>query len=102
MSQMVLSGPFEKFELSDEHGLQPAAVGHLRLRQSLSPAAALQLREIRKRAVGNFKAAKLLEDLRPHRWCEPIARPRRVDQPIAFVVPEDQRVEGRRADRVAA
>ena len=55
VAQMTVAGPFEEFELSDQHRLQPTAVCHLRLRQSLSPTAALGLRQIGERTVGDLE-----------------------------------------------
>ena len=43
--------------------------------------------------VVDLERRELLEQLRAHRRREAVARARRVDQPIALVVPEDQRVE---------
>ena len=102
MTEVIVAGPFQELELPHQYRLQPAATRHLRLRQSLSPSAALLFRQIHERAVANLEAAELPEQLRAHGRRETIARARDVDQPVIFVVAEDQRIERLRADRVAA
>src|SRR5205814_9954242 len=102
MSQMIIAGPFEEFELTDEHWLQPLAFGHLRLRESLAPSTTLRLRQVHERALVDLKSSELLEQLCSSGGCEAVASACDVDQAVAFVVAEDQRVEGPRPPRVAA
>jgi len=40
MAQVIVGGPLEKFELSDEYRLQPLALRHFGFRKALSPPAA--------------------------------------------------------------
>ena len=79
--------------MADQHRLQPPAVLHLRRRQPRAPSAALRLGQIRERALLDFQRAKLLHQLRAHHRREPVAGPRGVDQLVALVVSEDERVE---------
>jgi hypothetical protein len=44
--EVVVAGPFEELELSNELRLEPATVGHLGLREALAPATALRFGEI--------------------------------------------------------
>src|SRR2546425_1179634 len=64
MPQVMLARPFEKLELPDEYRLQPDAFGHLRLRQTLTPSAALGFRKIGKWTLVDLKALELLEHRR--------------------------------------
>ena len=61
---MVVPGPFEKFELTDEHRLQPPAFRHLGLREPLSPTAAPLFGKVHERAVGDLKTFEPPEQLR--------------------------------------
>src|SRR4051812_9795051 len=93
MSKVIVPGPFEEFELTDEHGLQPLAVGHLRLRQSLPPTAALRLRQVRERTLADLQSFELPEQLRPGGRRKAVASSRDVEQAGSLVVAEDQRIE---------
>ena len=84
------------------HRRQPPALDHLRFRQALPPSSAPRLRQIRERTLGDFESLELSVQLRPRGRGESVARPGDVDQPVAFVVAEDQSVEGSGAARVAA
>src|SRR5262245_33414650 len=99
---MVVLRPFDKLHLGDENRLEPSAVGHLRLRQPLPPAAAAGLGQVREWTIGDFERREFPEETVAHRWREAVARPRDVDQTLALVIAEDQRVERSCADRVAA
>src|SRR5687768_7390415 len=101
MAQVIFAGPLQELELANEHGLQPHALDHLRLGQSLSPTSALRLWKVREWALVDLKALELPEQLRARHGRETVARPRRVDQLVPLVVAEDQRVERLRASRVA-
>src|SRR5688572_15107098 len=99
--EMVVRRPFHEFELTHQCWLQPATIDHLRLRQSLTPPAAPGLRKIGEWAPGNLQSRKLLEQLIARGRCESVPGTCRVDEPIAFVVTNDHRVEGLRADCVS-
>src|SRR5688572_3590694 len=81
MSQVVVHSPLKELELSDEDGLQPYALGHLRLREPLAPSSTSGLWKIGKRTLVDLKPPELLEQLRTrdgrewHRgpWCVPTA-----------------------------
>ncbi len=60
---MIVIGPFHELELADQGRLQPSAVRHFLLRESLSPTAAARFREIDEWTVGDFERAELLEQL---------------------------------------
>src|SRR5688572_28056506 len=102
MPKMVLAGPLQKLDLRDQRRFQPPAVLHLCRRQTRSPSSALRLRQVGERAVGDLQPFELLQQLDPRRGREPVSSARRLYQPIAVVVPEDQRVEALATDRVAA
>ena len=63
MPEVVVRGPFEELEQSDEGRFEPAAVGHLRRGKSLPPAAAVGLRQVRKWALVDFQPLELFEQL---------------------------------------
>ncbi len=94
MAQVILAGPFEKFELTDEDRLQPLAVRHLRLREALAPPTTPRLRQVHKGALIDLEPSELLKQLCPRGRREAVASASDVDQAVAFVVAEDQRVEG--------
>src|SRR5687767_204935 len=93
MPQVIVRGPLDKLELSDEDGLQPYALCHLRLGEPLAPSSALRLWKVGERAFSDLEPSELLEQLRTRYWREAVARSRRVDQLAVLVVPEHQRVE---------
>ena len=76
MAQMVIGGPLKKFELADEHWLQPHALGHLRLREPLAPSPTPYLWKIGERVLVNLEAFELREQLRSRYGREAIARSR--------------------------
>src|SRR4030095_3976674 len=92
----------KNLELTDEDGFQPHALRHLRLRESLSPAATSGFWQIRERALVDLQPLELPKELRAGDRREAVARSRCVHQPIALVVPKDQGIERLCASRVAA
>src|SRR4030095_8113340 len=68
----------------------------------LSPTPDFSLGQVREGTVRSLEPVEVLEQLLSHRRGEAVTRPRRIDQPIAFVVAEDQRVERLCATGVAA
>jgi hypothetical protein len=99
---MVVAGPLEELELPDQHGLEPYALGHLRLRQPLTPASALLLRQVHERAAIDLQALELTKERGPAGGGEPCPGPGHVDEILALVVAEHQCVERRGSSRVAA
>ena len=91
-----------ELDLGDQHRLEPPAVLHFRRRQARTPSTALRFREIHERAILDLQPAEFLEQLLPDDRREPVASARGVHQAVAFVVSEDERVEGLRSNRVAA
>ena len=61
MAQVFVRRPLDKFELPDQHGLEPPAIGHLARRQPRAPAPALGLRQICKRTSGGSQPMEFLE-----------------------------------------
>src|SRR5215472_18801440 len=89
----IVRRPFGKLELPNQNGPKPAAGLHFFRREALPPSAALGLGEIREGAFVDFEAPEAPHQPCPQRWREPVARSRRVYQPIALVVSEHQRIE---------
>lgn len=77
---MIVAGPLEEFDLGNQHRLEPAALGHLRLGESLAPPAASRFRQIGKGTVGNLQASELLEEGEARGRREAVPRARDVDQ----------------------
>src|SRR4029077_13436844 len=73
-----------------------------RRRQTRTPPAALGLRQIHERAILYFESAELLEQLLADDGSKSVSSACGVNQTIALVVSEDERVERLRPDRVAA
>ena len=92
MPQVVFARPLEELDLRDQHGLQPPSVFHLRCSQARTPSAALRLWEIHERAILDLQPAEFLEQLFPHDGREPVSGACGVDQTVALVVSEDERV----------
>jgi hypothetical protein len=62
MSQVVVrSSPLKELELADEDGLQPNALGHLRLREPLAPSSTPRLWKIGERDIVDLEPLELLE-----------------------------------------
>src|SRR5882672_11607396 len=57
VTQMVLPGPFDEFELPHELRFQPAAIDHLHLlrREAGTPSSGLRFGQIRERTSGDFE-----------------------------------------------
>src|SRR5262245_32531618 len=102
MPQMIVGRPLEKFELTHERWLQPAALRHLRFREALAPSPALRFRKIGERALGDSQTLQFFEELYACRRREAVARARNIYEPAALVVPKDECVERVRTWRVAA
>jgi len=60
MTQVIVGGPLEELELADEHGLQPYTLGHLRLREPLSPSPTPCLWKIGKRGTGRLESLEFV------------------------------------------
>src|SRR6267378_3152594 len=102
VTQMVLPGPFDEFELPHELRFQPAAIDHLLRRQAGTPSSALRSAQIRERTGSDFEKLKPLRQILAQPRSESIASPCRVEQLPVLVVAEDERVERRATDRVPA
>jgi hypothetical protein len=61
MAEMIVGRPLEKFELRDDHRLQPLALRHLCFGQTLSPPSALRFRQIGERAFVDFEVLEFSE-----------------------------------------
>src|SRR6185436_3758907 len=85
-----------------QHRLQPTTVFHLCCRQARTPSAALRLREIHERAILDFQPAEFLEQLVPDDRRKSVSSACGVNQTVALVISEDERVERLCPNRVAA
>src|SRR5262245_36782228 len=99
---MIVCGPFEELELPDQFRPDPATFPHLFGRKACSPASALRLWQVRERARRRFQRSETAKEVRARAGRESIARARDVQQPVSFVIPEDQRIETPNAGRVSA
>src|SRR5262245_16738514 len=97
MPQMVVAGPLEELELTNEYRLQPLTLGHLCLRQTLPPPPAPSFRQVDEGTLAGLEAFELSEQLRTRDGSESVAGTRDVDQLVVFVVTEDQSLEGLRS-----
>src|SRR5438094_10313237 len=61
--QMVLPGPFDEFELPNDHWLQPAAIDHLLRGQAGTPPSGLRFGQIRKWTRGDLERLKPLHQI---------------------------------------
>jgi hypothetical protein len=91
--KVVIRRPFDELELPHDLRLEPSTFHHLCGRQTCTPAPSLFLGQVCEGAFLYFQRLKLLEQLRSRRRREAIPGPRGVDQPVALVVSDDQRVE---------
>ena len=101
VAQVIFARPLQELDLRDQHRFQPPAVLHFCRRQARTPPAALGLREIHERAIVYFESAEFLEQLLADDGRKSISSACNVDQTVALVVSEDQRIERLRPDRVA-
>ena len=99
---MILARPLQELDLGDEDRFQPPAILHLRRRQARTPSPALRFREIHERAILELQPAEFLEELLPDGRREAVAGACGVDQTVALVVTDNERVERLRPGRVAA
>jgi hypothetical protein len=90
---MVYVGPVRVLYLRDEVRLQPAAFGHLVGRETLTLPTLVALGQVRKRAGLDFERVETLENARPKSRDEPVAHTRNVDEVVALVIADDERVE---------
>jgi hypothetical protein len=93
MSEVSFRRPFDELELSDKFWCEPSAIFHFFCRESLPPTSGRFLRKIHERAVVDLQAREFCCELGSGVRREAIASLRSVDQCIAAVVPEDERVE---------
>jgi hypothetical protein len=102
MPQVLVLCPLDEFEPRHENRLQPTAALHLLGRQALTPASVPCFGQICKRALARLKPVEPADEGIPERRRESAARPPCIEQPRPVVVAEDQCVERRVADGVAA
>src|SRR5262245_50174966 len=102
MPKMIVRSPFQKLKLADEFWFEPAALLHLFLSESLSPATTPLFGQIHEWALFHLQPTEASHYLCPDVRRESIPCTRRIDQVAPFVVSEDKRIEGRSADGVTA
>jgi hypothetical protein len=102
MPKMILRRPFREFELAHESRFEPPAIRHFGGRQSCTSPSRALLRQIRKRAGGNFQRLKFAQQFGSEFRCKAVSRPGGVDKLFSFVVPEHQGIECRAPDRISA
>ena len=90
---MVHGGPIRVLDLGDQLRFQPAAFGHLVGRETLAPSALVALGQVRKGAGLDFELVETLEDLRPKSRDKSVAHARNIDEVVALVIADDDRVE---------
>src|SRR4051794_22799269 len=93
MSEMTAFGPLHEFKLAYKLGLKPSAFGHFGCRKPSPPTATLGLRQIGKRAFIRFERFDFAEQLGSRRGREAVASACRIDELVAFVIANDQRIE---------
>jgi glycine/D-amino acid oxidase-like deaminating enzyme len=97
LSSVASGCPLEEPKMTDEHRFQPLHFGHLCFRHTLTPQAAPRLGKVGEWAFADLESLELSEQLSACRRREAVARARHINQPVALVVAEDQRVERLRA-----
>src|SRR5260370_863613 len=90
---MVHFRPVRVLYLRDKLRLQPAAFGHLVGRETLTPPALVALGQVRKGAGLYFELVETLENLHPKSRDETGPDARNVDEVVALVIADDERVE---------
>src|SRR5437588_147201 len=93
MPQVCVGRPLDEFKLPNQLWFQPPALLHLFSREALAPATALGLRQIGERALCHFESLESAEQLFARCRREAIAGARDIDQSVAFIVAEDDRIE---------
>src|ERR1700680_3202178 len=66
--QMVISGPFNEFELPHEHRFQPPAIDHFLRGQAGTPASGLRFGQIREWTSRDLERLKPLHQILPQPW----------------------------------
>jgi len=100
VTKVILASPLQELDLRDQDGLEPPTVLHLRSGQACAPATALRLGEIHERAILDLEPSKPLKQLLANDRRESVSGSGRVHQAVAFVAPEDERVECFCSDRI--
>jgi hypothetical protein len=95
---VVVRCPFEEFKAPNKEGSEPDAVFHLVGGEAFAPTTAPGFRQVRKRTLRDLQSLELPEQRFTGRRREAVAGPRRIDQTLAVVVTEHERIEwsGRR------
>src|SRR5579871_6734810 len=101
MPQVAIGRPLYELKLCDQHRLKPTALLHLLGGQPISPATGPRLGKVGKGTLGGLEAVESSEDLLARSRGEPDASAASIDEPVAVVVAEDQRIEVPRHGRVA-
>jgi hypothetical protein len=102
MTKVILWRPLHKLKLPNQHRLQPSTFLHLLRGKPRAPAPRPFLRQVHERALRGLQPAEPPIQLLRESRREAVPGPSRVQEAVAFVVAEDQRVEPFRAAGVAA
>src|SRR5579862_760435 len=78
MPKVPFWSPFDKLELTNQHGLDPMAIGHFLRCESGAPTSRVCFRQICERAYLNLKRLEFLHDFRAEFRREPVPRARRI------------------------
>src|SRR5438552_2643406 len=102
MAQVIVGRPFPELELTDKMRLEPSAIFHLFGGEPLAPATASFLRQIRERAFLPLQSFEFTHEHFSDGWRESIPGTGNINKVRAVIVAEDQRIERRASDGVAA
>ena len=102
MPQMIFWGPLQELDRRNEARLQPTAHDHVLCGQSFAPSSFLAFGKVLERADHALKAAKALEEPFSCSRYEPIPNFACIQQVLALVLADKDRVEGFPSGYVAA
>jgi len=91
--QMAVPSPLDKLELRNQRPRKPSAVSHLRCRQPWPHRPLIASGKFANGHTSLLKLLKELDQLSPRRSSKAVARAAGVDQSVAVVVAEDDRVK---------
>jgi len=99
--QVGILRPLNKLKLPHQQRLQPPATFHFRRSESRTPAASFLLRQIGERAFLGFQRLEPFHEFGPELGCKTVPCTRSVNQLIAVIIAENQRIERGTAERIA-
>src|SRR5258708_21311088 len=93
MPEPISCRPLQEFNLCNGFGPQPHAFLHLLSGEFIAPTRLVRVRQVSEGHDGRHKMTDFLENLTPRRGNEAIANASDIDQIVAAIIADDQRIK---------